>query len=167
VATGEYARVASVVAHLPPRLFALTDAVTGGLGVAAEEVPNYAQSDLISSDVMLLDTGASIYLWLGTAASENEKSEVSKVAAKYLEAGRRDPDTTITIVRSPLLGGRWQVQYCSLWGVVSGWSIRETAALVHMLPATAPRAPVVVLPRLLHMARVACICWSGLHGGTN
>lgn len=44
----------------PPRLFCLSDAVTGGKGVATEEILHFAQSDLSSADVMLLDTFAEV-----------------------------------------------------------------------------------------------------------
>lgn len=104
---GEYSTVAAVTATHPARLFVLCDAVTAGSGVAAEELHNFAQSDLTSEDVMLLDTGASLFIWLGTGCTENEKASGATVAAEYLREAGRDADTPVTTVRtSPVASAR-------------------------------------------------------------
>lgn len=66
-AAGEYSKVPEVTVQHPPRLFCLSDAVTGGKGVATEEILHFAQSDLSTGDVMLLDTFAEVCsgLWCG------------------------------------------------------------------------------------------------------
>lgn len=61
---GEYAKVPEVTVQHPPRLFCLSDAVTGGKGIATEEILHFAQSDLSTGDVMLLDTYAEVWLKL-------------------------------------------------------------------------------------------------------
>lgn len=85
----------------PPRLFVFNDAATRGHGVSSDEVLHFSQADLLSEDVALLDTGAALFVWLGSGASDNEKSEAPKVAAKYLEASGRSADTPVTTVRLP------------------------------------------------------------------
>lgn len=47
---------------------------TGKLTV--DPVCNFDQSDLCADDVMLLDTVASVYIWVGQAANDTERSEV-------------------------------------------------------------------------------------------
>lgn len=66
-----------------PRLFACSNA-TGSFRV--EEVPNFAQSDLVDDDVMLLDTYSQVFVWIGGGALESEKREARKTAIKYVKA---------------------------------------------------------------------------------
>jgi gelsolin len=96
--TGEYPKIPVVAARHRPRLFCLNDALTGGSGISAEEIPRFGQTDLASEDVMLLDTFAEVYVWIGAESSANEKKEAQGVAAKYLEACGRPADVPITVV---------------------------------------------------------------------
>jgi Gelsolin repeat len=120
--------VPDVPAQHAPRLFALSDAVTGGAGVAAEEVPNFAQSDLLSEDVFLLDAGGTVYLWLGSACSENEKREAPKVAEQFLEA-RGASGSALAIVRpccnlvKGMHGNPSNNLVCSRWHTARLWPI--------------------------------------------
>lgn len=44
-----------------------------------EEVPGeFAQSDLETDDVMMLDTWDSVFIWIGEGANAEEKKEASK-----------------------------------------------------------------------------------------
>nr|XP_020471843.1 gelsolin-like [Monopterus albus]XP_020471844.1 gelsolin-like [Monopterus albus] len=80
-----------------PRLFGCSDK-TGRL--IAEEVPgDFTQSDLAMDDVMILDTGDQIFLWVGNDANDKEKAGAPKIAKDYVNSdpsGRRGlPITTI------------------------------------------------------------------------
>uniref|UniRef100_A0A7N8YQL4 Scinderin like a n=1 Tax=Mastacembelus armatus TaxID=205130 RepID=A0A7N8YQL4_9TELE len=74
----------------PPRLFGLSNK-TGRL--IAEEVPGeFTQMDLATDDVMILDTGDQIFVWIGNEANEAEKTGSSKIAQDYVNSdpsGRR------------------------------------------------------------------------------
>lgn len=59
-----------------PRLFHLHLLSNGRLKV--EEIHDFEQEDLAVDDVMVLDTGSEVYVWIGSAASEDEKSESFK-----------------------------------------------------------------------------------------
>ncbi|XP_072366613.1 scinderin-like isoform X1 [Scyliorhinus torazame] len=87
------------VATHPIRLFGCSNK-TGTFII--EEVPgDFTQGDLAVDDVMLLDTGEQIFLWLGSSANEVEKAESVKCAKQYLEADPtgRDMGTPITIMK--------------------------------------------------------------------
>ena len=88
----------------PPRLFQLCDAVVGGLGIAAEEIFDFSQDDLEADDVMLLDAGEELYLWIGPGATANEKAESVGLAKRYIEHAAqnegRDPDLPIVQVKA-------------------------------------------------------------------
>ncbi|XP_071380443.1 scinderin like a [Centroberyx affinis] len=59
----------------------------------ADEVPgDFTQMDLATDDIMLLDTGDQIFLWVGNDANEVEKTGADKIANEYVESdpsGRR------------------------------------------------------------------------------
>ena len=42
--------------------------------------------DLVTDDVMLLDVGYAIYIWLGNECNEIEKKSASKAASEYLNS---------------------------------------------------------------------------------
>lgn len=83
---GEYAMVEEAAIDFGnPRLFQLCDAAVGGLGLKSEEIFNFSQDDLCIDDVMLLDAGTEVFLWIGTGASKNEKAEALGLAQKYIQ----------------------------------------------------------------------------------
>ena len=85
-----------------PRLFHVSDAATGGLGVCAEEIFRFTQDDLEDEDVMLLDVTSEVFLWIGSRANENEKREARALAERYVAAmaatDGRDVDTPVVTV---------------------------------------------------------------------
>ncbi|XP_073332663.1 scinderin like a [Pagrus major] len=92
-----------------PRLFSCSNK-TGNLIV--EEVPgDFTQSDLLPDDVMILDTWAQIFVWIGKEANETEKTGSGKIVQDYVEsdpAGRRGiPISTIKQEEEPLNFTGW------------------------------------------------------------
>ena len=64
-----------------PRLFHCSN-MTGFWQV--EEVDNFAQSDLNDDDVMLLDTGNTLFVWIGSGANEYERRKYKQTASEYI-----------------------------------------------------------------------------------
>ncbi|CAN0099992.1 unnamed protein product [Ascophyllum nodosum] len=77
-----------------PRLFQVSTS-SGKLMIIP--VCNFDQSDLCGDDVMLLDTVATVYMWIGAAANETERVEAMKVAQQYINTASdgRSPDTPV------------------------------------------------------------------------
>ncbi|XP_068559550.1 gelsolin-like isoform X2 [Cebidichthys violaceus] len=83
----------------PPRLFACSNK-TGTFMM--EEVPGeLMQDDLIPDDVMILDTWDQVFVWIGNEAREEEKTEATASAFRYLESdpADRDPRTSTVVVK--------------------------------------------------------------------
>ena len=57
---------------------------TGYFNVS-EKCSDFCQADLQDDDVMLLDTGAILYLWVGSSSSQTEVKFGLKAAAVYLQ----------------------------------------------------------------------------------
>ncbi|GJP46171.1 hypothetical protein CLOM_g5489 [Closterium sp. NIES-68] len=74
-----------------------------GTAAAAKvvEVPNYEQEDLISEDVMLLDTHTEVFVWVGVNLPDKEKKEAFDYAQRYVEhaAGSEGRSRDSTIIR--------------------------------------------------------------------
>jgi len=64
-----------------PRLFQMSNAK--GF-FYAEEIFQWDQEDLIEDDVMLLDTGSEIFVWIGKGALVDEKKQAFKAAEDYV-----------------------------------------------------------------------------------
>ncbi len=64
----------------------LSDAKTGGKDLWFEEIFDFSQEDLMKDDVMLLDAGEEVFVWVGPDASENESSKAFATAAEYIKA---------------------------------------------------------------------------------
>ncbi|MCO5558070.1 hypothetical protein L7F22_011646 [Adiantum nelumboides] len=65
-----------------PQLFACS-IVKGKL--EATEVFNFTQNDLLSEDVMILDTSNEVFAWVGENADLKEKQQAFEMAEKYVE----------------------------------------------------------------------------------
>lgn len=70
---------------LSPRLFQCSDQ-SGKFRV--EEIETFTQEDLDEDDIMVLDTGAEVYVWVGKGANEVERKNSDKLAEDYV---RTDP----------------------------------------------------------------------------
>jgi len=83
--------------NLPVRLFHLRRMSSGR--TRAIEIFNFTKQDLVSDDVMILDTGREIFVWVGENADSEEKDAAMKMAVEYLEAdpSYRTADNTVVI----------------------------------------------------------------------
>lgn len=81
---------------LEPRLFKCSTA-TGKLRVI--EICNFTQEDLDVNDVMMLDSGDEIYVWIGKGSTEEERTKSLEVAMEYVKTDptERDLDSTAII----------------------------------------------------------------------
>ena len=108
-----------------PRLFQLCDAAAGGRGVRVEEIFSFTQDDLCDDDVMLLDAGNAVFLWIGRGATANEKEEADELAARYVAsaaaADGRDADTPVIKVQAGCEPGNFTAHF-------RGWDPKQAAA---------------------------------------
>ncbi|CAI5996729.1 unnamed protein product, partial [Closterium sp. NIES-64] len=81
------------------RLFQVTGS---GDSFKVLEVPGYSQDDLISEDVMLLDSHTEVFAWTGVNVPDREKKEALNYALRYLDrvaaTEGRSKDTTVVRV---------------------------------------------------------------------
>jgi len=97
---GEYSKMAAGVAGgnrpvLEPRLFACTVSEASGK-VRAIEIMDFEQADLREDEVMLLDSGAEIYAWVGKKADLEQS--VLNLAKEYLRSDPTWRDETNTLI---------------------------------------------------------------------
>nr|CAD7424740.1 unnamed protein product [Timema monikensis] len=69
---------------LGPRLFHCWVSAAGKLRV--EEVNDYKQEDLNEDDIMVLDSGDEIYVWVGSLSTPEERQLGFKMAEEYLKS---------------------------------------------------------------------------------
>ncbi|OIT28462.1 PREDICTED: villin-2-like [Nicotiana attenuata] len=74
-------KVASEVAR-DPHLFAYS--INKGK-FEIEEIYNFSQDDLLTEDVLLLDTHAEVFVWVGQSSDPKEKQSSFEVGQKYIE----------------------------------------------------------------------------------
>ncbi|XP_059482948.1 gelsolin, cytoplasmic isoform X2 [Neocloeon triangulifer] len=74
---------------LAPRLFHCYIPENGGK-LKVEEVDDYTQEDLNEEDVMVLDAGDEIYIWIGKDSSKSEREQSLKMAEEYLKTDPTD-----------------------------------------------------------------------------
>ncbi|XP_041673741.1 gelsolin isoform X2 [Drosophila eugracilis] len=85
---------------LDPRLFHCR--LSSNEFIKFEEVAKYEQEDLDSDDVMLMDAGDELYLWVGSCTTDEENSKFLDMAKVYIRAEptARSIDT-VTVIRVP------------------------------------------------------------------
>ncbi|XP_075109954.1 villin-2 [Nicotiana tabacum] len=54
-------------------------------GASIEEIYNFSQDDLSTEDVLLLDTHAEVFVWVGQSSDPKEKQSSFEVGQKYIE----------------------------------------------------------------------------------
>jgi len=116
-------RTAAEYEEQTPRLFHCSNA-TGKLKV--EEILDFDQSDLVEDDVMVLDAGESIYVWVGVNSNKDEVAQVEKVVIEYLKSDPkgRDSDTPIMKIRQ----GCEPPTFTGFFGVwdPNSWEVRRS-----------------------------------------
>ncbi|CAB3374990.1 Hypothetical predicted protein [Cloeon dipterum] len=74
---------------LAPRLFHCYIPENGGK-LKVEEIDDFEQADLNQDDVMVLDSGDEIYIWIGQDSSKSEQEQSMKMAEAYLKTDPTD-----------------------------------------------------------------------------
>ncbi|XP_057467993.1 villin-2-like [Actinidia eriantha] len=65
-----------------PRLFTYSFNKAGKFEV--EEVYNFSQDDLLTEDILILDTHAEVFVWVGQSADSKEKQSAFEIGQKYI-----------------------------------------------------------------------------------
>ena len=60
---------------------------------------SFSQNDLIPADVMLLDAGAQLFLWIGNESLESERQEAMNMTQDYLSSDPSGRDLDIPIIK--------------------------------------------------------------------
>ncbi|XP_054726813.1 gelsolin-like [Anastrepha obliqua] len=82
---------------LEPRLFHCR---LVGKRLEAEEITRFEQADLDPNDVMLLDAGDEIYMWVGSGATAEDNGMMLEVVEKYIKAEPTERTIdTVTVIR--------------------------------------------------------------------
>lgn len=95
---GEYQTVRDLDKPLLyPRLFHCTISPAGCLRV--NEVSHFSQEDLNEDDVMVLDSGDEIYVWVGQGSDDQEKEKAFAMAENYIKTDptERTLDSTVIL----------------------------------------------------------------------
>ncbi|KAL3637230.1 Villin-3 [Castilleja foliolosa] len=50
-----------------------------------EEIYNFSQDDLLTEDILILDTHAEVFVWVGHSVDPNEKQNAFEIGQKYIE----------------------------------------------------------------------------------
>ncbi|WJX78432.1 Villin-3 [Trifolium repens] len=66
-----------------PHLFTLSFNKAGKL--QEEEIFNFGQDDLLTEDILILDTHAEVFVWIGQNVDPKEKQNAFEIAQKYIE----------------------------------------------------------------------------------
>ncbi|PNY04664.1 villin-2-like protein [Trifolium pratense] len=66
-----------------PHLFTLSFNKAGKL--QEEEIFNFGQDDLLTEDILILDTHAEVFVWIGQNVDAKEKQNAFEIAQKYIE----------------------------------------------------------------------------------
>lgn len=94
---GEYAEFApgSEQPHAP-RLF---EASTAKGAFRVEEVDNFTQDDLCNDDVYLLDTFTSLFVWVGSGATEEEITKSAELAGNFITSATDGRDSDMPVIQ--------------------------------------------------------------------
>ncbi|KAI5075352.1 hypothetical protein GOP47_0009925 [Adiantum capillus-veneris] len=128
-----------------PRLFACS-LVKGKLQVT--EVFNFAQDDLLSEDVMILDTFTEIFAWVGQNTDSKEKQQVFDIAQKYIERTAAQeglpeniPVYKVTEGNEPFFFTKYFESWDPVKAAVQGDSFQKRLNVLLGRPAQTPEAP--------------------------
>ena len=59
---------------------------------------NFTKKDLVTDDIMILDSGDEVYVWVGARANDNEKQKSLELAKKYLDKDPTERDQTNSLI---------------------------------------------------------------------
>jgi len=110
---------------LVPRLFHCHVSPTGKLRV--EEITHFRQEDLDEDDIMVLDSGDEIYVWVGNKSSSEERQLGMKMAEEYLKSDPTDRSHELTLIFTVKQGDE-PISFTALfpsWDS-SLWEVRES-----------------------------------------
>merc|ERR1711879_497864 len=99
---GDYSKIRRNAPILDPRLF------------------HFVQEDLIVDDVMILDSGAELYVWIGKGANEDEVKKSMDLAKKYINSepsSRNEENTLIFSIQQ----GSEPSSFASCFGAFNPW----------------------------------------------
>jgi len=82
---------------LKPRLFHCKVSPVSGK-FRAYQIFNFEQDDMVEDDVMILDSGDEVYVWLGNDSDEQERVESLKLAKNYIDTDPTDRNSTNTLI---------------------------------------------------------------------
>ncbi|KAJ8534232.1 hypothetical protein K7X08_007556 [Anisodus acutangulus] len=68
-----------------PHLFSYSVNKGASSSFNIEEIYNFSQDDLLTEDVMLLNTHAEVFVWIGQSADSNEKQSAFEIGQKYVK----------------------------------------------------------------------------------
>ena len=63
-----------------------------------EEIVHFSQADLVSEDVMLMDVGDTVFVWLGCFSNRVEKTQCVTSAKEYLKTDPSGRNENIPII---------------------------------------------------------------------
>lgn len=69
------------------------------------ELFDFKKDDLVEDDVMILDTGREVFVWVGEKSDSNEKEAAMKMAEEYLDTDpsfRNSSNTVILLCKQGL-----------------------------------------------------------------
>lgn len=83
-----------VVKATPPQLFRISDA-SGSLEFTKEQEGKLNYDKLDTNDCFLVDSGTSVFIWVGKGASKEERRNGMKYGTDYLAKNNRPPTTAL------------------------------------------------------------------------
>lgn len=81
---------------LSPRLFHVLILPSGA--TRAVEIRNFEQTDLVDDDMMIVDSGAELYVWVGNDATQEERKTALELAKSYLDKDPTDRSSNNTVI---------------------------------------------------------------------
>lgn len=84
-----------VVKATPPQMYRISDS-TGKLEFSKEQEGKLNFDKLDTNDCFLVDSGTSVFIWVGKGASKEERKNGMKYGVDYLAQNNRPPSTQLT-----------------------------------------------------------------------
>jgi len=94
---GDYSKIIRKGPVLDPRLFHCYETLTTG-NLRLIEKHDFDKNDLVTEDVMILDSGEEIYNWVGAGANEEETKKALELSKKYINSDPTPRNDTNTLI---------------------------------------------------------------------